>query len=52
MLPILLLLKCRDKHIKTANIEEAIDDQLLPHDADKNEKEDFFHFIRLRLNYN
>ena len=52
MLPILLLLKCRDKHIKTANIEEAIDDQLLPHDAGKKEKEDFFHFIRLRLNYN
>ena len=40
----LLLLKCRD--MKTANIEEAIDDQLLPLDADKKEKEDFFHFIR------
>ena len=24
----------------------------LPHDAGKKEKEDFFHFIRLRLNYN
>ena len=40
----LLLLKCRD--MKTAKIEEAIDDQLLPLDADKKEKEDFFHFIR------
>ena len=43
---ILLLLKCRDMHMKTANIEEAIDDQLLPQDAGKKEKEDFFHFIR------
>ena len=42
---ILLLLKCRDMHMKTANIEEAIEDQLLPHDAGKEEKEDFFHFI-------
>ena len=42
----LLLLKCRDIHVKTANIEEAIDDQLLPQDAGKKEKEDFFHFIR------
>ena len=42
----LLLLKCRDMHVKTANIEEAIDDQLLPQDAGKKEKEDFFHFIR------
>jgi len=41
---ILLLLKCRD--MKTANIEEAINDQLLPHDADKKEKENFFEFIR------
>lgn len=40
---ILLLLKCRD--MKTANIEEAINDQLLPHDADKKEKENFFEFI-------
>ena len=46
MLPILLLLKCRDMHMKTANIEEAIDDQLLPQDAGKKEKEDFFHCIR------
>ena len=46
MLPILLLLKCHDMHMKTANIEEAIDDQLLPQDAGKKEKEDFFHFIR------
>ena len=43
---ILLLLKCRDMHMKTANIEEAIDDQLLPHDANKREKQDLFHFIR------
>ena len=43
---ILLLLKCRDMHMKTANIEDAIDDQLLPQDAGKKEKEDFFHFIR------
>ena len=39
----LLVLKCRD--MKTANIEEAIDDQLLPLDADEEEKEKFFHFI-------
>ena len=43
---IMLLLKCRDMHMKTANIEEAIDDQLLPQDAGKKEKEDFFQFIR------
>ena len=43
---ILLLLKCRDMHMKTADIEEAIDDQLLPQDVGKKEKEDFFHFIR------
>ena len=30
----------------TANIEEAINDQLLPNDADKKEKEKFFEFIR------
>ena len=41
---ILLLLKCRDMDMKTADIEEAIDDQLLPQ-AGKKEKEDFFHFI-------
>ena len=41
---ILLLLRCRD--MTTASIEEAIDDQLLPHDADKKEKENFFEFIR------
>ena len=34
---ILLLLKCRDMHMKTADIEEAIDDQLLPQ-AGKKEK--------------
>ena len=44
----LLLLKCRDMNMKTANIEEAIEDQLLPKDADKKEKEkeNFFHYIR------
>ncbi|XP_068698251.1 protein NLRC3-like [Montipora foliosa] len=41
---ILLLLKCRD--MKTADIEEDINDQLLPLDADKKEKENFFEFIR------
>ena len=41
---VLLLLKCRD--IKSANIEEAIDDQLLPQDAETKEKENFFEFIR------
>ena len=41
---ILLLLKCRD--LNTADVEKAIDDQLLPQDADKKEKENFFHFIR------
>ena len=40
----LLLLKCRD--MNTVDIEEAIDDQLLPQDADKKEKQDFFHFLR------
>ena len=39
-----LLLKRHD--MKTADIEEAIDDQLLPLDADKKEKENFFDFIR------
>ena len=43
-LEILLLLKCRD--MKTADIEEDINDQLLPLDADKKEKENFFEFIR------
>ena len=40
----LLVLKCRD--MKTVNIEEAIDDQLLPLDVGKREKENFFHFIQ------
>ena len=40
----LLLLKCRD--MKTSNIKEAINDQMLPQDADKKEKENFFQFIR------
>ncbi|XP_022809520.1 NLR family CARD domain-containing protein 3-like, partial [Stylophora pistillata] len=39
-----LRLTCRD--MKTANIEDAIDDQLLPIDVDKKDKEKFFHFIR------
>ena len=29
-----------------ANIEQAIDDQLLPRDVDRGEKENFFHFTR------
>jgi len=41
---ILLLLKCRD--MNSANIEEAIDDQLLPEDVDEKEKVNLFHFIR------
>ena len=41
----LLLLKCRDMNMTTANIEEAIEDQLLPQDVDR-KKENFFHFIR------
>jgi len=40
----LLLLKCRD--MKNADIEEAINDQLLPQDADEKEKENFFQFVR------
>ena len=40
----LLKLKCRN--MKTANIEDAIDDQLLPRDEDKKDKENFFRFIR------
>ena len=39
---ILLLLKCRDMN---ANILEAIDDQLLPKDVERSEKENFFSFI-------
>ena len=44
---ILLLLKCRDINVEIANIEQAIDDQLLPKDVDRSEKENFFHFIRV-----
>ena len=42
----LLLLKCRDMNVGTANIQEAIDDQLLPKDVDRSEKENLFQFIR------
>ena len=43
----LLVLKCRD--MKTANIEEAIDDQLVPLDADEVEKREvFFLFYSLQ----
>ena len=42
----LLLLKCRDINVETANIQEAIDDQLLPEDVDRSEEETFFHSIR------
>ena len=37
----LLLLKCRDMNVGIANIQEAIDDQLLPKDVDRSEKENF-----------
>ena len=40
----LLRLTCRD--MKSANIEDAIEDQLLPTDVNKKDKETFFHFIR------
>lgn len=42
----LLLLKCRDMNVGILNIQEAIDDQLLPKDVDGSEKENFFDFIR------
>ncbi|XP_067016979.1 protein NLRC3-like [Acropora muricata] len=42
----LLLLKCRDMNVGIANIQEAIDDQLLPEDVERSEKENFFSFIR------
>ena len=42
---ILLLLKCRDVNVGMAKIQEAIDDQLLPEDVDRSEKENFFRFI-------
>ena len=41
-----LLLKCRDMNVGIADIEQAIDDQLLPIDVDRNEKEKFFAYIR------
>ena len=40
----LLRLMCRD--MKTANIEDAIEDQLLPRDVNEKDKENCFHFIR------
>ena len=43
---ILLLLKCREMNVGIANIQEAIDDQLLPVDVEGSEKENFFSFIR------
>ena len=42
---ILLLLKCRDVNVGMAKIQEAIDNQLLPEDVDRSEKENFFRFI-------
>ena len=42
----LLLLKCRDINEGIANIYDAIDDQLLPVDVERSEKENFFSFIR------
>ena len=41
---ILLRLTCRD--MKTAKIEDAIEDQLLPRDVNEKDKENFFYFIR------
>ena len=43
----LLLLKCRDINEGTSNIQDAIDDQLLPVDVERSEKENFFSFIRI-----
>ena len=40
---VLLLLRCRD--IKSSSIKEAIDDQILPDDVNKEDKEAFFQFI-------
>ena len=40
-----LLLKCRDVNVGITDIEQAIDDQLLPIDVDRNEKEKFFDYI-------
>ena len=40
----LLRLTCRD--MKTAKIEDAIEDQLLPRDVNEKDKENFFYFIR------
>ncbi|XP_068672887.1 NLR family CARD domain-containing protein 3-like [Montipora foliosa] len=42
----LLLLKCRDMNVGILNIQEAIDDQLLPKDVDGSDKENVFDFIR------
>ena len=42
----LLLLKCRDMNVGLVDIEQAIDDQLLPQDIGRSEKENFFHFTR------
>ena len=42
----LLLLKCRDMNVEIANIQAAIDDQLLPEDVARSEKESFFRFIQ------
>ena len=43
----LLLLKCRDMDVGIASIEEAMDDQLLPKDVKRSEKENLFSFIRV-----
>ena len=43
----LLLLKCRDMNVVIANIQETIDDQLLPVDVERSEKENFISFIRI-----
>ena len=43
---ILLLLKCPDMNVEIANVEQAIDDELLPNDVDRSKKENFFQFVR------
>ncbi|XP_067016243.1 protein NLRC3-like isoform X2 [Acropora muricata] len=43
---ILLLLKCREMNAGIANFFEAVDDQLLPKDVERSEKENIFSFIR------
>ena len=43
---VLLLLRCRDIKSSHSSIKDAIDDQILPSDVNKEAKEVFFQFIR------